>query len=228
GWRKRWTWASMRPGIRVAEPRSITVASAGWETCSPASVILLPVTRTSPGEMSFPAATSSRCAAWRTVDFSFCCAVAATGSRSARARIWFLIGVRILDTPTPSLFAQSLQEIRLRGGLLVCGRLKVLIFQGDCLQSLQPIEFRKSPNAIPGARPGGGIPASIVSAQSRAPVDKVGGRAPPEGDDNKKNKAGRIERLTRSIPPPCRDEVASRVGHPMSYFVPKGSSAEGP
>src|SRR6185437_3981655 len=37
----------------------------------------------------------------------------------------------------------------------------------------------------------------------------------PGGDDNRKNKARRIERLTRSIPPPCRDEVASRVGHPF-------------
>ena len=33
---------------------------AGWETCSPTSVMRLPVTRTSPGEMSLPAATSSR------------------------------------------------------------------------------------------------------------------------------------------------------------------------
>ena len=49
GWRKRWTWASIRPGINVVSPRSMVSAPAGWATEEPAATIFSPSTRTSPG-----------------------------------------------------------------------------------------------------------------------------------------------------------------------------------
>jgi hypothetical protein len=67
GWRKRWMWASISPGIKVESPRSIRLAPAGWETDEPASTMRLPRTSTSPGVTSAPCSTSSRWAAWRMV-----------------------------------------------------------------------------------------------------------------------------------------------------------------
>ncbi len=46
----------------------------------------VPSTRTSPGEMSLPAATSSRCAAWSTVIFPAGCWAWAVNASAARAR----------------------------------------------------------------------------------------------------------------------------------------------
>src|ERR1039458_615302 len=66
-WRKRWTWTSMSPGIRVAAPRSITVAPPGWATEEPASTMRLPRTSTSPGLTRVPCSTSKMWAAWRTM-----------------------------------------------------------------------------------------------------------------------------------------------------------------
>src|SRR5581483_550386 len=67
GWRNRWMWASIIPGMSVVSPRSITSAPGGWVTDAPASAMRSPRTSTSPGLMIRPPSMSRSRAACRTM-----------------------------------------------------------------------------------------------------------------------------------------------------------------
>src|ERR1700722_1313104 len=81
----------MRPGMSVVSPRSMTAAPAGCVTCVPASVMRLPVTRTSPGESTLPAATSRMRAACSTVWVGAGCWASAGVTRRREAASSFIV-----------------------------------------------------------------------------------------------------------------------------------------
>src|SRR6185369_14506915 len=61
-----WVWASMRPGRRVASPRSMVSAPAGMAAVGPTATILSLVTTMRPGETMRSDLPSKRRAALRT------------------------------------------------------------------------------------------------------------------------------------------------------------------